>query len=301
MHAIKRHLAAATGLAIVLAALAGSALAAPPSTPPGQENQAAQAAAPEQPATPPGQEKKAEEAAQPAPAATPTPVATGKATAPGQVKKTTTPAPKSTSKSSGINSTTAGTKPSNTTRKNWSTTAGASPDVSKRYGNGTTAAQIATSRGAPGSTEIYSPGNSQPHKVCKKVNKNGKEVWSDVHAVKSYPACVASSSSTSSTKPTTLTTSAGGPFAVVGVTSSLPGAAAASAAGGVAGVEATAPAGGQPAGGVLGAFGVLGAVAGGSLPFTGLPLWAIVLIALATIAVGSALWRVSRPAMRDAV
>jgi hypothetical protein len=92
-----------------------------------------------------------------------------------------------------------------------------------------------------------------------------------------------------------LTTSAAGPFAVTGVTS-VPGAAAVSAAGGVAGVAAT-----TPAGGVLGAFGVLGAVAGGSLPFTGLPLWAIVLIALATIVVGSALWRVSRPSLNDVV
>src|SRR5205823_10303886 len=58
----------------------------------------------------------------------------------------------------------------------------AKPDSSKRYGSGTTAAQIANSRGAPAGTKVHGPGNSQPHKVldCKRNH------WVDVHAVKSY-------------------------------------------------------------------------------------------------------------------
>ena len=154
--------------------------------------------------SPPGQEKKAEEAAQPQPApaapAQPAPAqqaqapakSSGKSSsAPGQVKKSSSSTQQSTHTSShGIHSTSAGVKPSNTTSKNTKcfTGAGATcgpgsqPDNSKRYGNGKTAAQIATSRGAPAGTEIRGPGNSQPHKVC---GKNGHFV--DVHAVKRYP------------------------------------------------------------------------------------------------------------------
>ena len=65
--------------------------------------------------------------------------------------------------------------------------AAAKSDASKRYGNGKTAAQIATQNGAPAGTKIYGPGNSQPHKVtsCKHpLHGNGGGV--DVHAVKDY-------------------------------------------------------------------------------------------------------------------
>src|SRR5919201_1524280 len=79
--------------------------------------------------------------------------------------------------SHGVNATSVGMKPGPTTKKDVHTTVGASPDVSKRYGNGKTAAQIAKGRGAPANTDIYGPGNSQPHKVC---GKNGHYV--DVHA-----------------------------------------------------------------------------------------------------------------------
>ena len=72
-------------------------------------------------------------------------------------------------------------------------------------------------------------------------------------------------------------------------------------AGGVAGVIETtsSPAGGE-AGGVAGAFGVLGAVAGGTLPFTGLPLWVVALAAIVLIAGGLLLVRRGRTA-RDVV
>src|SRR5439155_5110730 len=80
----------------------------------------------------------------------------------------------------------AGMKPANNTAKNTtSSTGGGGPsaatcvptssnaaattagnkDASKRYGNGTTAAQIATQNGASAGTTLYGPGNSQPHKV----------------------------------------------------------------------------------------------------------------------------------------
>jgi hypothetical protein len=239
-----------------------------------------------------------------------------------------------TESTSGINATTAGVKPSNNTDKNTSCKTGGTgssttctrsphgtnpPDSSKRYGNGTTAAQIATSRGAPADTEIRGPGNSQPHKVCKKVNANGKQVWVDVHAVKSYAGvdCEASvttqqqsqttltssteSAKTSSSVSTNVTssTSQTGSTAATGV------AAGATATGGVAGaaVESGSPQPGSKSegGGVLGAFGVAGVAAGGALPFTGFPLWLAILAAIALIGIGWTLHRTGRPATRDLV
>ena len=281
---IMRHLAAGGAHAVAAIVLAGSALA----NPPGQAKKEAEAAeaaptshvASTEENSPPGQAKKAEEAATPAPAA---------------AKHEEKQQAKSAEKTSGVNSTTAGVKPSNDTEKNTWTTAGATPDTSKRYGNGTTAAQIATSRGAPASTPIHGPGNSQPHKVC---GKNGRFV--DVHAVKSYtgttcaptiatttvktpPASITSVTVTPSTTttvgvaPATATTATIAPTGVAGdtktETSSSPGSVA----------------------------GALGAAAGGVLPFTGFPLWAVALAGLAAIATGWALMRRGRPAARGAV
>src|SRR5260221_7103946 len=80
----------------------------------------------------------------------------------------------------------AGTKPGSDTSK-WTTThVGDKPDVSKRYGNGTTAAQIAKSRGAPDDTVLTGPGNSQPHKVTACGKPSNRSGGVDVHAVKSY-------------------------------------------------------------------------------------------------------------------
>jgi hypothetical protein len=363
MHAFKRHLMSAVALACGVAALTGSALAAPPSEPPGQAKQADPAATPSPPGqeqTPPGQAKKAEQA--------PAPAQPAAKSSPGASKKAAKPA-------KGVNAGTAGVKPSNTTHNNPKLrTVGHQPDVSKRYGNGKTAAQIAKSRGAPDSTEIYGPGNSQPHKVCK----NGH--WVDVHAVKSYsdntcagsapmathqpplvtvscPAtttllttgvahrtgngkvvvihpnansahvrkhsdklvtvevtlasgatCSALIPETTSTVATQATTqriaAAVGQATGSTVISTAVVPQGAAAAGGVLGAEHTASgAGGTGAtGGVAGAFATLGSVAAGSLPFTGFPLWAAVLIALAAIAIGWTLWRRGRPATtRDVV
>jgi hypothetical protein len=274
MQGYKRHLIVAVALGGCLTALTGSALAAPPAAPPGQEKKAEQAATPAQPpATPPGQAKKAA----PAPAAaTPT-----------------------KAKTHGVNATTAGTKPSNTTSKNTHTTVGARPDVSKRYGNGKTAAQIAAANGAPGTEPMYGPGNSQPHKVC---GKNGH--WVDVHAVKSYTGarCSTSSSTSSSVAPHTASVT---PQTAAAANSSSSTSSAATAhssapAAGVLGAEHTS--GAADAGGVAGAFATIGNVAAGTLPFTGFPLWAVVLLALAAIALGVTLWRHGRPATtRDVV
>jgi hypothetical protein len=286
----KRHLTTGIALVLGLAALAGSALAAPPSTPPGQEKkaekQAEQAAAASQSAPTEqnqGQEQKAENAEQ---------------------------------ASNGINATSAGVKPSNSTEKNtWCKTGGSGasttctrnphgtnpPDSSKRYGNGQTAAQIATSHGAPAGTDVYGPGNSQPHKVC---GKNGHFI--DVHAVKSYVGvdCSATASATQTTSGVSRTssTSTGNSTGAAASTSQTGATPTTSATGGVAGVsvEAGSPQSGGSkgeVGGVLGAFGV----AGGALPFTGFPLWLVVLAAIALITVGLTLHRRGRPATRDLV
>ena len=181
------------------------------------------------------------------------------------------------------------------------------PDSSKRYGNGTTAARIATSRGAPAGTDVHGPGNSQPHKVC---GKNGHFI--DVHAVKSYVGITCSAATTqpqsqttvtgttSTTTTTTVITSAD-----VTSTTAQTGSTSGTAAGGVAGVavESGSPQSGSngEGGGVLGAFGVAGVAAGGELPFTGFPLWLAILVAIALIAVGWTLHRRGRPATGDLV
>jgi hypothetical protein len=145
--------------------------------------------------------------------------------------------------------------------------------------------------------EVRGPGNSQPHKVC---GKNGN--WVDVHAVKTYPACAQTSTAR---QPTVTTTPFASPFTVssssasaAGASAGLVPAAATLPSAGVAGVAATQP----QAGGVAGAFAQIGGVAGGTLPFTGFPIWALILFAVAVIVTGAALRRGGRPlATRDAV
>src|SRR5207247_10324218 len=61
------------------------------------------------------------------------------------------------------------------------THAAASSTKTKLYGNGKTAGQIAIHNGAPQSTVLHGPGNSQPHKASP--CSGGHEV--DVHALKS--------------------------------------------------------------------------------------------------------------------
>ncbi|MES1246231.1 MAG: hypothetical protein ABUS54_00990 [Actinomycetota bacterium] len=87
-----------------------------------------------------------------------------------------------------------GVKPSSSTQHWTHTTVGSKPDTSKRYGNGTTAAQIAASRGAPASQPLTGPGNSQPHKTFDCGHKDNRSGGVDVHAIKSYASagCAAS-------------------------------------------------------------------------------------------------------------
>jgi hypothetical protein len=164
----------------------------------------------------------------------------------------------------------------------------AKPDSSKRYGNSETAAQIANSRGAPAGTEVFGPGNSQPHKVldCKRNHRV------DVHAVKSYStiSCIQGGTTvgtvgasvpggTNSTSATSTATSTAGPATHGNST-----------VGGVLGVTAS---GGKeaPAGGVLGAIASVGS---GVLPFTCFRLWLIVLGAVGMIVLGLTLRRGGR-------
>ena len=251
--------------------------------------------------------------------------------------------------------------------------AAAKSDASKRYGNGKTAAQIATQNGAPAGTKIYGPGNSQPHKVtsCKHpLHGNGGGV--DVHAVKDYSnlACTApaqqqtqqvtqtqvcgavtvTSTSTrmqrghaygllkhgkplhSKTVTVTVTLPTGQVCAVTGqnqqaaqqqvvqvLTQALGTAPTQQQIVAATKTQATKSQGSAPKSGVLGATfsqkaakpaakggrsGVLGAVttvgqkaARGTLPFTGFPIWAALLIGAGLIAAGLALTR--RRGLRD--
>jgi hypothetical protein len=176
-------------------------------------------------------------------------------------------------------------------------------DSSKRYGNGTTAAQIAVSRGASTDTEIRGPGNSQPHKVC---GKNGN--WVDVHAVKSYAGiCVETTQApgpSAAAPPARNVTSTPGVSIAAPTTAAGAASGAAVGPGAVAGVQGELGSSGGPAaaggaGGVQGAFGVLGAA--GTLPFTGLALWTVVLIGLVALALGLTLRRRVRPPLRSLV
>jgi hypothetical protein len=170
-------------------------------------------------------------------------------------------------------------------------------DASKRYGNGTTAAQIATTNGAPSGTTIFGPGNSQPHKVAT-CPRNGKSHMVDVHAVKHFTTGACSTSTPTQTTTTSVLTSQNGSTSVTGSAvlhgnrAEGKGLTVAAAHGGVLGATATAASSGNtPAGGVLGALTTVGS---GQLPFTGFPVWIAALLAVALIATGLMLRRVGR-------
>ncbi|HJQ49017.1 MAG TPA: hypothetical protein VJ838_00680 [Gaiellaceae bacterium] len=110
-------------------------------------------------------------------------------TPPGQAKK-------QASVSASVSATasvSAGVKPSATTSASGhNTNALAASTKTKLYGNGKTAGQIAMQSGAGAATNLYGPGNSQPHKpVCP----GGKATF-DVHALKAHgtaPGCASAS------------------------------------------------------------------------------------------------------------
>ncbi|HLY94342.1 MAG TPA: hypothetical protein VKP14_05815 [Gaiellaceae bacterium] len=227
-----------------------------------------------------------------------------------------------------------GIKPSNTTDKNTKCTTGGGTgasatctssnpkttkvDASKRYGNGTTAAQIANSRGAPAGTVISGPGNSQPHKVAVCPGKTNKSGGRDVHAVKSYStascapqttssssAAVSSSASTQSSSSASESSSSASVTqsatqstqtpAAMAQTSAAPAQSAAPATSpgaesGVLGtVKALTPS--SPKHANAGVLGTVASISGGNLPFSGFPLWIAALAAFALIASGALLRR----------
>jgi hypothetical protein len=184
----------------------------------------------------------------------------------------------------------AGVKPNNTTMHN--TCATADSHQTKMYGNGKTAGGIAMSRGAPGSTKLYGPGNSQPHKVATCPGTNGKVHYKDVHAVKSYSNSSCSSSSAQQQTQQTQQTQSSTPAAPAASASASATSPAAPAAAGVAGATKTLKSGAAPAAKTSPRSGVLGATARtGTLPFTGMPLWIPALAALGLLAAGLGLRR----------
>jgi hypothetical protein len=135
----------------------------------------------------------------------------GKSTAPGQAKKasntsksdkTKTSSGKAHQANSSSSNSSVGVKPSSTTQHN--THAAAGSNQTKLYGNGKTAGQIAQENGASPTTDLYGPGNSQPHKVAV-CSKNGKTHYVDVHALKAHSSSSCTSGSTESSDQTQAT------------------------------------------------------------------------------------------------
>jgi len=236
--------------------------------------------------------------------ASPAPAPENSANAPGHTKKSSSSGTTTKGSASQNAGPASGMKPTNATTHGAKCTTGGSgssvtctpassntagiasgkADVSKRYGNGKTAAQIAVSRGAPAGTELYGPGNSQPHKVAVCPHKTNHGGGVDVHAIKNFTTNCASSRQSSQSVSTTV-------FQTVVATQAAQASQASAPQGGVLGVTATES---RPAGGVLGALATAGNVAGETLPFTGFPIWFAVAIALGLIVLGLALRRRGR-------
>lgn len=240
---------------------------------------------------------KSEPAAAPEAAASQESAAPGNsADAPGQLKKDEAPvaavaAPVSSVVDAGTNQ--VGVKPGNDTAHD--THAAASSDKTKLYGNGKTAGQIAMQNGAAAGTVLHGPGNSQPHKAAP--CSGGHEV--DVHALKGNRAKTCggqvSSPPTPRPNPTPDPAKPGGDPAhgPTDKSENTPVVLPTSPA------DPSKPTQPKPAvspqqGSVEMASGVLsatGAIGGGALPFTGFPIWVVVLIALALLVLGLMLRR----------
>jgi len=218
------------------------------------------------------------------------------ANAPGQVKKDEAPpAPASTTTTTAAVTTTAaapeanatGVKPSSTTAHE--THAEAQSDATKQYGNGQTAGQIAEKNGAPKNTVLHGPGNSQPHKATP--CSGGHEV--DVHALKNRRSGSCGSSDRPSDPvpdprpaPTPRPRPNDSPLVVTTTTAATKSpseSAPQSGAEGNAGEVASSD-GAEMGGVVLSATQAIGRAA--TLPFTGEPLWLVVLAGLVLIGTG---------------
>jgi hypothetical protein len=184
-------------------------------------------------------------------------------------------------------------KPSNTTAKN--TDAPAASNRTKSYGNGSTAGQIAISRGYPASGNLHGPGNSQPHKVVSCGHRHGV----DVHALKSRARKHGCGSEPTPTRDPTPAPE--GPR----LAPDVPAAPSSTPAG-----PAQRPHGHDPvqkphrdAGAASNppasrALAAAGRATDAELPFTGLRLWAIALAGALLVAAGGGLRRQSRARVR---
>jgi hypothetical protein len=188
----------------------------------------------------------------------------------------------------------AGVAPSSATSKN--TLEAATSNKTKLYGNGKTAGQIAVQAGF-GSSTLYGPGNSQPHKTACGAH------MIDVHALKAHGAAACATPSVSTSESSSVSP------AQANVATSAAAAAQAAGNSGVLSATASAPAKtkaaaktNKHASGVLSAKAALAATAKkplrlvatvrhGNLPFTGLGLWMPMALGLGLIATGLAMRR----------
>ena len=218
--------------------------------------------------------------------------------APGQLKKddvtAAVPAVSASTVAPAAGGAQTGIKPANDTAHD--THAAASSDQTKLYGNGKTAGQIAMGNGAAGSTVLHGPGNSQPHKASP--CSGGHEV--DVHALKGKRGGACGTQPPSPPTPRPNPTPDPGKPGDPGHGPN-PGGPTPNAPSRPASVDPKGPVMAKPvvashhgrpeaAAGVLSATGAIGS---GTLPFTGFPIWIVMLIALALIAAGVALRRKS--------
>jgi hypothetical protein len=180
-----------------------------------------------------------------------------------------------------------GVKPANDTAHD--THAAASSEETKQYGNGKTAGQIAVQNGAAPSTILHGPGNSQPHKAAP--CSGGHEV--DVHALKGKRRAACGTQPPSPPHSTPDPGKVGDPGHGPNTAGNTPASSASSpsfpsrstsAKPAVSTKHVTV----ESANGVLSATGAIG---GGTLPFTGFPLWVVALAAIALIAFGLMLRR----------
>ncbi|MGZ4417312.1 MAG: hypothetical protein ACXVRV_03955 [Gaiellaceae bacterium] len=180
-----------------------------------------------------------------------------------------------------------GVKPSNETAHD--THAAASSEETKQYGSGKTAGQVAVQNGAAPSTILHGPGNSQPHKAAP--CSGGHEV--DVHALKGKRRTACGTQPSSPPHSTPDPGKVGDPAHGPNTTDNTPASSASSpsvpsTSASAKPVVSTKHVRVESANGVLSATGAIG---GGTLPFTGFPLWAVALTAIALIALGLMLRR----------
>ena len=205
------------------------------------------------------------------------------ANAQGQLKKDDAAAPTASAAQIDPAAAQPGVEPSNDTAHD--THAAASSDETKLYGNGKTAGQIAVQNGAAPSTILHGPGNSQPHKAAP--CSGGHEV--DVHALKEKRRTNCGTPSTpprSTPDPGKVGDPVPGPSSTPAPSASSPSVPSTSTSAKPA--VSTKHAGVESAAGVLSATGAIGV---GTLPFTGFPIWVVVVTALALIVLGLMLRR----------